>query len=198
MRMKSPPPKSHCAICTGPHQLLKGGLVQVALECELAECFPGRLVRLHLDCAALHRVLMADGAACHQRRPSQSLEALRGKQTDNTRALELSQLLHHFGVQSPRFWRASWELNCLEEETHSTAHNESSFCSGDTPGPTNLLPGSLLGVKFQARETEIPSQVCETKQNKTNKNSDPARFPPLPSKKVQPRSPNHPTGSTLS
>lgn len=60
---------------------MKGGLVQVALECELAECFPRRLVRLHLDCAALHRVLMADGAACHQRRPSQSLEALRGKQT---------------------------------------------------------------------------------------------------------------------
>lgn len=76
---------------------MKGGLVQVALECELAECFPGRLVRLHLDCTALHRVLMADGAARHQRRPSQSLEALRGKQTYIQReTLEVGQLLHHF------------------------------------------------------------------------------------------------------
>lgn len=63
----------------GPHQLLEGGLVQVTLEGKLAEGFPRRLVRLHLDCAALHSTLMADRAARHEGRPSQSLEALRDK-----------------------------------------------------------------------------------------------------------------------
>lgn len=55
-------------------------MVQVTLESELAERFPRRLVGLHLDCAALHGALVTDGAARHQGRAGQSLEALRNKQ----------------------------------------------------------------------------------------------------------------------
>ena len=73
----------------GPHQLLEGGLVQVTLESELAERFPWRLVRLHLDCTALHGALVADGAARHQGRPGQSLQALRDKQKRGWKTLEL-------------------------------------------------------------------------------------------------------------
>ena len=63
----------------GPHQLLEGGLVQVTLEGKFAEGFPRWLVRLHLHCAALNSTLVADGAARHEGRPGQSLEALRDK-----------------------------------------------------------------------------------------------------------------------
>lgn len=63
----------------GPHQLLEGRLVQVTLEGKLAEGFPRWLVRLHLHCAALHSALVTDGAARHQGRSGQSLEALRDK-----------------------------------------------------------------------------------------------------------------------
>lgn len=73
----------------GPHQLLEGGLVQVTLEGELTERFPGRLVRLHLDCAALHGALVTDGAARHQGRPGQSLEALGDKQRWRWETLEV-------------------------------------------------------------------------------------------------------------
>lgn len=60
------------------HQLLEGGgLLQVALQGELAERLPGRLVRLDLHGAALHGALVADGAAGHQRRPGEALKALR-------------------------------------------------------------------------------------------------------------------------
>lgn len=71
-----------------PHQLLEGGLIQVTLESELAERLPRRLVRLHFHGAALHGALVADGAARHQGRPGQSLEALRGER----RELELGHL----------------------------------------------------------------------------------------------------------
>lgn len=98
---KSPPLHSHWAVSAGPHQLLKSGLVQVTLECELAERFPRRLVGLHLHCAALHSVLMADGAARHQGRPSQSLEALRGKRTAQGIRVR-SWLLHHFSSMEPQ------------------------------------------------------------------------------------------------
>lgn len=60
------------------HQLLEGGgLLQVALQGELAERLPGRLVGLDLHGAALHGALVADGAAGHQRRPGEALQALR-------------------------------------------------------------------------------------------------------------------------
>jgi hypothetical protein len=72
-------------------------LVQVALEREVAERFPRRLVRLHLHCAALHRALVADGAARHQGRPGQSLEALRAKPKAQGNRVR-SCLFHHFGV----------------------------------------------------------------------------------------------------
>lgn len=62
----------------GSHQLLEGGgLLQVALQGELAERLPGRLVGLDLHGAALHGALVADGAAGHQRRPGEALQALR-------------------------------------------------------------------------------------------------------------------------
>lgn len=64
--------------CGAAHQLLEGGgLLQVALQGELAERLPGWLVGLDLHGAALHGALVADGATGHQRRPSEALQALR-------------------------------------------------------------------------------------------------------------------------
>lgn len=72
------PSRSGPARCGAAHQLLEGGgLLQVALQGELAERFPGRLVGLDLHGAALHGTLVADGAAGHQRRPGEALQALR-------------------------------------------------------------------------------------------------------------------------
>lgn len=64
--------------CCAAHQLLEsGGLLQVALQGKFAERLPGRLVGLDLHGAALHGALVADGAAGHQRCPSEALQALR-------------------------------------------------------------------------------------------------------------------------
>lgn len=58
------------------YQLLESGLVQVALQGEVAEGFPGRLVGLHLHWVALHGGVMSDGTASHQRGARQALEVL--------------------------------------------------------------------------------------------------------------------------
>lgn len=58
------------------YQLLEGGLVQVALQGEVAEGFPRRLIGLHLHRVPLHRVVVADGTSCHQRSPRQALQVL--------------------------------------------------------------------------------------------------------------------------
>lgn len=73
----SPPP---LPAVPGAHQLLEGGgRLQVALQREVAERLPGRLVGLHLHRAALHGALVPDGAAGHQRRPGEALQALRAR-----------------------------------------------------------------------------------------------------------------------
>lgn len=58
------------------HQLLEGGLVQVALQGEVTEAFPRWLVGLHLHGVSLHGAVVADGTACHQRRSCQALQVL--------------------------------------------------------------------------------------------------------------------------
>lgn len=58
------------------HQLLEGRLVQVALQGELTEGFPWRLVGLDLHRVPLHAALVADGTPGHQRRPRETLEVL--------------------------------------------------------------------------------------------------------------------------
>lgn len=47
------------------YQLLESGLVQVALQGEVAEGLPGRLVGLHLHRVALHGGVVSDGTASH-------------------------------------------------------------------------------------------------------------------------------------
>lgn len=158
---------------TGPHQLLEGGLVQVALECELAKGLPRRLVRLHLDGAALHRILMADGAARHQRRPSQSLEALRGKQTlELVRAMFCTTFKHGAPGSGQRF-EDSFGLSALR-------------CTQRIPSPQWRYPRThKLSTRFtprhqhHTRKTEpfmpFPSQVCEEKQQKQKLRSSHAK-----------------------
>lgn len=58
------------------YQLLEGGLVQVALQGEVAEGFPRWLVGLHLHGIPLHGVLVSDGTACHQSCARQALQIL--------------------------------------------------------------------------------------------------------------------------
>lgn len=60
------------------YQLLEGGLLQVALQGEVAEAFPGRLVGLDLHGVPLHGGVVSDGTASHQRGARQALEILRG------------------------------------------------------------------------------------------------------------------------
>lgn len=55
---------------------MEGGLVQVALQGEVAEGFPRWLVGLHLHGIPLHGVVVADGTACHQRCARQALQVL--------------------------------------------------------------------------------------------------------------------------
>lgn len=75
-----PPPPPPLPAVPGAHQLLEGGgRLQVALQREVAERLPGRLVGLHLHRAALHGALVPDGAAGHQRRPGEALQALRAR-----------------------------------------------------------------------------------------------------------------------
>lgn len=64
------------------YQLLEGGLLQVALQGEVAEAFPGRLVGLDLHRVALHGGVVSDGTASHQRGARQALQILRGNTTD--------------------------------------------------------------------------------------------------------------------
>lgn len=70
--------------------MLEGGLVQVALQGEVAEGFPGRLVGLHLHGVALHGGVVSDGAASHQRGARQALEILQG----NTKSVQWVQSGH--------------------------------------------------------------------------------------------------------
>lgn len=58
------------------YQLLEGGLVQVALQGEVAEGFPRRLVGLHLHRVPLHGVVVPDRTARHQSRARQALQIL--------------------------------------------------------------------------------------------------------------------------
>lgn len=58
------------------YQLLESGLVQVALQGELTQGFPWRLVGLHLHRVPLHRALVPNRAASHQGRPCQALQVL--------------------------------------------------------------------------------------------------------------------------
>lgn len=58
------------------HQLLEGRLVQVALQGELAQGFPRRLVGLNLHRVPLHGALMPDGTPGHQGRPGEALQVL--------------------------------------------------------------------------------------------------------------------------
>lgn len=59
------------------YQLLEGRLLQVALQREVAETFPRRLVGLHLHGVPLDRALMPDRTACHHRGARQALQVLR-------------------------------------------------------------------------------------------------------------------------
>lgn len=59
------------------YQLLKGWLLQVALQREVAETFPRWLVGLHLHRVPLNCVLMPDRTACHHRGARQALQVLR-------------------------------------------------------------------------------------------------------------------------
>lgn len=58
------------------HQLLEGWLVQVALQGELAQRLPRRLVGLNLHWVSLHRALMSDRTPGHKRRPREALQVL--------------------------------------------------------------------------------------------------------------------------
>lgn len=60
------------------YQLLEGWLVQVALQGEVAEGFPGRLVRLDLHWVALHGGVVSDGTSGHQCGTRQALQILPG------------------------------------------------------------------------------------------------------------------------
>lgn len=55
---------------------MEGGLVQVALQGEVAEGFPRCLVGLHLHSIPLHGVVVPDRTACHQRCACQALQIL--------------------------------------------------------------------------------------------------------------------------
>lgn len=59
-----------------PYQLLEGGLVQVALQGEVAEGLPGGLVGLHLHRIPLHAVVVPDRTACHQGGACHALQVL--------------------------------------------------------------------------------------------------------------------------
>ena len=60
----------------GPHQLLEGGLVQIALQGELAQSLPGGLEGLHLHRVTLQPTLVTDRTAGHQGRARQTLQVL--------------------------------------------------------------------------------------------------------------------------
>lgn len=59
------------------HQLLEGGLVDVALQGEVAEHFPGRLVALHLHRVGLQAAVVPLGAGGHHGGPRHPLDVLR-------------------------------------------------------------------------------------------------------------------------
>lgn len=61
------------------YQLLEGRLLQVALQREVGEAFPRRLVRLNLHRVPLNCVLMPDRTACHHRGSCEALQVLREK-----------------------------------------------------------------------------------------------------------------------
>lgn len=58
------------------HQLLEGGLVQVALQGKLAQGFPWRLVGLHLHRVPLHGALMSNRTSSNQRGSCEALQVL--------------------------------------------------------------------------------------------------------------------------
>lgn len=59
------------------YQLLEGGLLQVALQGEVTEALPGRLVGLDLHWVSRHGAVVSDWTASHQRGARQALEILR-------------------------------------------------------------------------------------------------------------------------
>lgn len=75
------------------YQLLEGWLLQVALQREVAETFPGWLVGLHLHRVPLNSVLMPDRTACHHRGARQALQVLReGRKAIMMKATQISAL----------------------------------------------------------------------------------------------------------
>lgn len=78
-----------------PYQVLEGGLVQVALQGEVAEGLPGRLVGLHLHRVTRGRAVVADRAARHQGRPRHALQVLGEEEGERVFNITTKTVLSH-------------------------------------------------------------------------------------------------------